>query len=176
MKTDPNHPTLFTFENSRIYQILGPYIQDLQGTPDELKHCFEQSLGLLNEMQDQDLDLRYAPGKWTLRELWMHLIDSTQILSFRLLSLMRGHNGTLPTADEELWVKNTESSHIGWEDLKQGYALHTQALLWNLLTYKHKPEHFIVCNQTVIHFANMMRYIIGHERLHRQSIKEKYLS
>ncbi|MCB0812844.1 MAG: DinB family protein, partial [Flavobacteriales bacterium] len=43
---------------------------------------------------------RYAPDKWTIRELFQHLVDTERVFQYRALSFARGDTTPLPGFDE----------------------------------------------------------------------------
>lgn len=164
------------FYESKIQQILGPFITDLDGNFQELLDSFGATLELISSIPEEHLDFRYEPTKWSIKELFVHMIDTTQILGYRLLTLARGEKSTLPVADENLWAQNVDYAKIDREYLAEGYAYATNLILWQMRTFKPNNDQHIVCNGIKIHFEEMLKYIVGHERLHRQSLKDKYLS
>ena len=46
---------------------------------------------------------RYAPGKWTLREVLGHLVDTERVFSYRATAFSRGDGGPLPSYDQAAW-------------------------------------------------------------------------
>ncbi|HEV8480716.1 MAG TPA: DinB family protein [Candidatus Eisenbacteria bacterium] len=49
-------------------------------------------------------DFRYAPGKWTVRDVFNHIIDGERVFGYRLLSVMRGEQARLPGFEENDYV------------------------------------------------------------------------
>ena len=49
---------------------------------------------------------RYAPGKWSVRELVGHLIDTERIMAYRAVCVARGETASLPGFDENAYVAN----------------------------------------------------------------------
>ena len=47
---------------------------------------------------------RYAPDKWTVRQLLGHVIDAERVFGFRLLSVARGESASLPGFDENAYA------------------------------------------------------------------------
>jgi hypothetical protein len=47
---------------------------------------------------------RYAPGKWSVKEVVAHLVDVERVMSYRLLRVSRGDTTPLPGFDENAWV------------------------------------------------------------------------
>ena len=53
---------------------------------------------------DERAGYRYAPDKWTVREVLGHVCDAERILSYRLLRVARGDATPLPGFDENTYV------------------------------------------------------------------------
>ncbi len=51
-------------------------------------------------------DFAYAPGKWTVREVLGHLIDTERLFMYRALSIARGDPAALPGMDQDAWCAN----------------------------------------------------------------------
>jgi hypothetical protein len=66
-------------------------------------------------------DYVYAPGKWTIRQLIEHLIDTERIFQARALRIARGDKTPLPGYDQDLFVENSHSSDISLKKLINDY-------------------------------------------------------
>ena len=51
------------------------------------------------------IDHRYAPDKWSVREIFGHLIDGDRVFGYRLFCVARGESHALPGFDENAYVK-----------------------------------------------------------------------
>ena len=60
---------------------------------------FEQ----LKRIADEQADHRYAPGKWSVKELLGHMSDTERLFSYRLLHIARGDQAALAGMDEKAW-------------------------------------------------------------------------
>lgn len=61
----------------------------------------EQATRQLNEAAELH---RYEPGKWSVREVIGHIVDTERVLSYRLLRIVRGDATPLPGFDQDLYV------------------------------------------------------------------------
>lgn len=59
---------------------------------------------LFSRLDDAAALSRYAPGKWSIKELLGHLNDSERIFSYRLLRISRGDSTPLPGFDQNPYV------------------------------------------------------------------------
>src|SRR5690606_10863399 len=71
----------------------------------------------LNALGDQV----YAPGKWPVKEVIQHCIDTERIMAYRALCISRGERISLPGFDEELYAENTIASARSIDDLLAEY-------------------------------------------------------
>lgn len=79
----------------------------------ELEHAFDESIHQLNQLDENLLEKldgkRYAPDKWTVKDILQHLADSDRIMSYQALMLARKDGSVLPGFDEKLHVKNANA-------------------------------------------------------------------
>ncbi len=59
---------------------------------------------LLRGLSDTDALKRYAPGKWSIKEIVGHLADTERIMAYRALRIARGDETPLPGFDENAYV------------------------------------------------------------------------
>jgi hypothetical protein len=57
---------------------------------------------------------RYAPGKWSIRQLWSHVNDAERVFVCRALWFARGFEGALPSFDQEIGVGAAGGDEIPW--------------------------------------------------------------
>jgi uncharacterized damage-inducible protein DinB len=60
---------------------------------------------------------RYAEGKWTIKEVLMHIIDTERVFAYRALAAARGDAAPVYRMDEELYAGNVDVSNRTIEDL-----------------------------------------------------------
>jgi len=66
-------------------------------------------VALLSSLDEDSIrGRRYAPGKWTVKEIVGHLIDDERIFAYRALCVARGDSRPLPGFDENEYVAATD--------------------------------------------------------------------
>lgn len=60
--------------------------------------------GLLRGLSEEAALARYAPGKWSVKEVAGHLADTERIMAYRALRIARGDTTPLPGFDENAFV------------------------------------------------------------------------
>lgn len=88
-----------------------PYYQkyiDLVKEEDILKVLSTQNdefVSLMKRIPEEKGNYRYQPGKWSIKELIGHLIESERVFAFRALYFARKGVAQLPGYDQNLWVQ-----------------------------------------------------------------------
>ena len=143
----------------------------------ELKRSFSEVQTLFSSLSAEQWNHRYAPGKWTLKELLAHMIDTERIMAYRALCIARGEKQALPGFDEETYAANGNYEKRLPAELLQEYRFVREA---NLLQFTTFDETMLSqlgnANGNNITARAVMFVIAGHERHHLNIIRERYLS
>lgn len=99
------------------------YIDLIEG--DDIKEAFAaQQLKLeviLNAIPDSKADYAYAEGKWTVKQLIQHLIDTERIFAHRAHWIARRANVPLPGFDENAFAEHADVSKRSLQELKNEF-------------------------------------------------------
>lgn len=126
--------------------------------------------------QEAERGLRYAPGKWTLKEALGHLIDDERIYAYRLLCVARGEEAELPGFDENRYAAHAGAQQRPLEELLAEYGAvraATVALLRGL-PQEAWPRRGRV-NGYECSVRGLAFHIAGHELHHLRVVRERYL-
>lgn len=145
----------------------------------ELSEAFAESVKQLDELDVNLLikigDGKYAPDKWTVKDIFQHVVDWERILSQRALLFARIGGSVAQGVDENALAENTKTERRTIEDLieeltivrmstKALFASFDDEMLQNIGTsYK-----------SVMPVLAMGFTIIGHQKHHLKIIAEKY--
>src|SRR5262249_40756910 len=94
----------------------------------------EDTLGLLRGLGEAQGDLRYAPGKWSVKEVIGHLIDAERIFAYRALRFARNDATPLHGFDENSYVPNAGFGSRSLADLADEFE---QVRKSNIHLFKH---------------------------------------
>ena len=158
-----------------------PYFQRyLDLVPEEnIIAALEKQMGdtgaTLRSVDEERAAYRYAPGKWTIKQVVGHMGDTERILAFRALSISRGETNSLPGFDEDSYVRGADFDSWPYADLVDSLGIVRRA---NIMMFRHlAPEAWErrgVANQNPTSVRGLAYTILGHERHHLRVLREKY--
>ncbi|HKP30242.1 MAG TPA: DinB family protein, partial [Gemmatimonadales bacterium] len=70
----------------------------------------ESIVALLKSLSEAQGDYRYAPGKWTIKEVVGHVADTERVFGYRAAHFSRSDPAPLPSMEQEVWSAGAESS------------------------------------------------------------------
>ncbi|MCK7591047.1 DinB family protein [Subsaxibacter sp. CAU 1640] len=154
------------------------YISKAKGL--NLKDGFRSNLeNVFTFFQSIDVDkhiYRYADGKWTIKEVILHMIDTERIFSYRALRIARHDQTSLPGFDQDLYVGPSKANIRSFESLLDEYRavrLATITLFDNL--DDEMLEQTGTASNSTISVRALGFIILGHEIHHCNILKERYL-
>ena len=134
-----------------------------------------QTAQLFAAHSERDGNFRYAPDKWTVKEVIGHLSDSERIFAYRALRIARGDQTPLSGFEQDDYVKTGGFGERSLADLAEEFAQvrsATVALLRPLTGEAWTRRGSANKNEVTV---RALAYIIaGHELHHREILKERY--
>lgn len=121
-------------------------------------------------------DHAYAPGKWTIKEMIGHIIDTERVFSYRITCFARGEQQPLPGFDEAEYAASAHFSDRSLLSLAHEFSLLRRS---NLYLYRSLTEAELDRKGNASGREITVRAILymtaGHLIHHTQIIKERYL-
>lgn len=121
-------------------------------------------------------DFAYAPGKWTVKQLVSHTIDTERILCYRLVAFSRGETQNLPGFEQDDYIGATDFSRLELSALAEEFSLLRRA---NIFFYESLTDLELdkrgFCNQTQKSARALLFTIAGHIEHHRNILLERYV-
>ena len=154
------------------------YIQVLEDEEliEELEICLHEFIKFVQNIPMDKFDYRYEVGKWTIKEIIQHLIDSERVFSYRALRISRNDKTPLPGFNENDYVDNSNGNDRNLQGLLTELAVVRQATLslFNSFSQEQLTKIGIASNNEVSVRA-IGFIIIGHQKHHQKIFAERYL-
>lgn len=119
---------------------------------------------------------KYEEGKWTIKELVGHCIDTERVMSYRLLRISRGDETSLAGFDENEYVRNSNFNSRDWATLLMEfhYVRASNLILINSLSDEQLMK-MGKANELTISARALVYIIAGHLEHHLDILIRRYL-
>jgi len=134
----------------------------------------EALLGLLRSIPESSAGHRYAPDKWSIREVFRHIADSERVFGFRAFWFARNGGTDLPGFEQDDFIRTspTETSLADLagelDHLRRGHLALFEAL---------EPDAWIrkgVASGNPVSVRALAAILVGHSRHHAAVLRERY--
>jgi hypothetical protein len=134
-----------------------------------------QTAQLFVASTERDGNFRYAPGKWSIKEVVGHLSDSERVFSYRAMRIARGDQTPLPGFEQDDYVKNGNFGEQSLADLVAEYGAVVAATLALLRSFNAEAgARRGTASDKPVTVRALAFIIAGHELHHREILKERY--
>jgi hypothetical protein len=165
--------------NSTDYpEFFNTYIDLVKGD-NVLKELEKQILEMqfiLSDVPEEREDYTYATGKWTLKEVIGHIIDTERVMTYRALSFARCNPNPQPGFDPDMFMKNVNFNKRTLYDLAHEFGIVRES---TILLYKNLSAEDLdkvgVANNWKMTVRSAAYVNVGHATHHLNFIKAKYL-
>lgn len=129
----------------------------------------------LASVPESKADFRYAPDKWSVKQVVGHVTDANLIFLYRILSIGRGETQSLPGFDENIYAANASFDSMSWRQVLEGHRAVTQAAGAIIAGFDGTAWARSGCaNDVRLTPKDMLWVLMGHERHHIGTLKERY--
>ena len=141
-----------------------------------LDYLKESSYNFFSRMTTEQGDYAYAAGKWTLKQVLAHMIDTERVFSFRAFCFSRGEQNPLPGFSQDDYVAGNNLEGRSIQDLANEFKIVRESSLYiyRSLTEQQSMLKGVASNHPVSVRA-LVYMTAGHELYHLDLIKEKYI-
>lgn len=137
----------------------------------------KQILAIYEPLKEQEANYAYAEGKWSLKQLLGHMVDSERIFAYRALAISRGEIQSLPGFDENEYMDQAGYENQSAEAVLAQYKTTraaTIALIQSLTLTQGNAMG--LANGQKISTRALAWMIAGHEKHHLNIIQARYLA
>lgn len=141
-----------------------------------LEAQLDETVAFLHGITEEKSLHRYAPDKWSIRQVLNHVTDTERVFLFRAFWFGRGFDGPLPGFDEKVGAEAAKADEVSWarhiEELR-GARLATLTFFRNLPAEAWTRSGIASDNPVSV---RALAYILaGHAAHHMAIVKERYL-
>ncbi len=143
---------------------------------EELEISLHDFIKFVQNIPMDKFDYRYAEGKWTIKDIIQHSIDTERIFGYRALRISRNDKTPLPGFEENDYVENTNANSRSIQELLAEFSAvrHSNLLLFKSFSEGQLTRMGIASNHPISVRA-IGFLIIGHLKHHQKVFQERYL-
>jgi hypothetical protein len=136
-----------------------------------------QTMQLFAARSERDGNFRYAPDKWTVKEVLGHVTDSERIFAYRALRIARGDQTPLSGFEQDDYVRTGGFGERSMASLAEEFA-HVRSA--NVALFRHLDKEAWArrgtANKNEVTVRALAFIIAGHELHHRSILEERYFA
>lgn len=141
-----------------------------------LKNNLNHSCKLLENLPLEKWDYRYAPGKWSIKELMIHILDAERVFAYRALRIARNDQTGLMGFDQDDYIPFSGATNRSPQSIIEEFKalrLSTIALFENFEL--EMWGRMGTASDSPVSSLALAFIIAGHELHHFDIIKERYI-
>ena len=135
-----------------------------------------ETLSFLREISEQKSLHRYAPDKWSIREVLNHVTDTERAFAFRALWFSRGFEAPLPSYDQNIAAAGAAADKVPWGAHIEEFERVRQA---TISLFKNMPQEGWsrsgIASDNRFTVRALAFIIAGHIGHHTRILRERYL-
>lgn len=141
-----------------------------------LEKNLNNTIYLFENIPSEKENFAYAEGKWTVKEVLNHIIDTERIFAYRALRFSRFDETELPGYDENLFTENANVSNRSLQHLIEEFRVIRKSTHYLFEAMTKEMLDFIGTANKNKSSARALGYmIVGHTIHHNHVLKERYL-
>ena len=131
---------------------------------------------LINSIPEDKLNYRYQPEKWSVSEVFQHLIDTERIFMYRCFRIARNDKTELAGFDQDDYIIPSEANSKTKEQLLEEFTANRNYSISLLKSLSEKNLGFVGnANGGAVSARAAAFIVLGHDMHHTNIIKERYL-
>ena len=144
---------------------------------DTLEKQLEETTSFLSGISEEKSLERYAPDKWSLRELLNHVNDTERVFVFRALWFARGFTAPLPGFDQEIGVKGAGADQLSWaSQVEEFRSVRSSTLAFFRGLSREAWDRSGIASDNPFTVRALAYITAGHVQHHADVIRNRYLA
>ena len=142
----------------------------------ELKNALPNTITFLENLPAEKWDFKYAPEKWTIKEVMLHIIDTERVFAYRAMRVARNDKTPMPGFEQDDYVPNSNASQRSASSVIEEYAALRNSTIQLFQNFSEDQLNRIgTASGFPISTLALGFILAGHEAHHMRIIREKYL-
>lgn len=134
-----------------------------------------ETAALLGRIDDEKASYRYAPEKWSVKEVVGHFADAERVFLYRALAIARGDEASLPGFDENDYMRHANFEGRPMRSIADEYAAARASTLATFRGFSDEAwRRRGTANNAAVSVRALAHIVLGHERHHLKVLREKY--
>lgn len=136
---------------------------------------YHQIVSFFNRIPFDKLNYKYEDDKWTIKEVFQHLIDTERIFMYRCFRIARRDSTALAGFDQNVYMDPSGAKHKKIKDLVEEFESLRKSSITMLASLSDENLRYVGNSNGASMSARAAAFtIIGHEIWHIEIVKEKY--
>ena len=133
------------------------------------------AIEFFKSIPEEKWDYRYQDGKWTIKEVILHVIDAERIFAYRALRIARNDATPLPGFDQDIYVPESNAENRSANSIIEEYKTVREATHSLFINMSNEAISRIgTASDNPISPRALAWILLGHEQHHISVIKERY--
>ncbi len=142
----------------------------------ELESNSKITFEFLKSIPEEKGDYAYADGKWSVKQVIIHITDTERVFAYRTLTIARGDNTHLPGYDENIWADNCDSEKRSLDDVIEEFLSVRKSTVHLVKSFDEKIfSRKGTANNNPASVIALLYVIAGHELHHINVLRERYI-
>jgi hypothetical protein len=157
----------------------GTYIDLVEGDDflTSLTDVHATTQAVLAPLTEAQADHRYAPGKWSVKEVIQHVIDGERVFCARALAFARGDTTPLPGFDQDVYAANCRADERPFTEILEEFAAVRAASVALFRSFDESTLDLAgVADGNPLSVRAIGFILPGHELHHRGVLEARYLA
>jgi len=143
---------------------------------EELEISLHEFIRFVQNIPMDKFDYRYSEGKWTIKEIIQHVIDTERIFAYRALRISRNDTTPLPGFNENEYIDNTDANQRGIQDLLTEFSAVRHSNIYLFKSFSNEQlERMGIASNAGVSVRAIGFILIGHQKHHQKVFEERYL-
>jgi ATP-dependent helicase YprA (DUF1998 family) len=141
-----------------------------------LQNQLKQTESFFNSISEGKYLYKYEEGKWSMKEVILHVIDTERVFAYRALAFSRKDLHTLPSMDQNIYAINSNANNRNWKDLVTEFIAVRQSTIFLFNGFSVEQLNEVGKASDYEMSVKALGYTIaGHLAHHVHTLKERYL-